>query len=292
MAGIDRPRAREGFVVATIGTFDGVHLGHRRLIEETRRQASALALPCVAVTFDRHPMLIVRPAAAPRLLTGLDHKLELLRERGVGAVVLEFDAKLAAQSAEQFVESVLVDQLGVRALVVGSSFHFGHRHHGDVTLLQSMGASLGFTVTPIELVTDDAERTVISSSLIRQLIADARLDEARRLLGRDHEVRGEAADGRAGLVAVPAELLVPPPGDYRASWSVARVSGTGVARVREGGGAGATMIELAPDPVAEGDAVPDQLAGDGRIAVRFTATIGRGAEPRDAPSTSRSRGYR
>jgi riboflavin kinase/FMN adenylyltransferase len=291
MAGIDRPLASKGSVVATIGTFDGVHLGHRRLIEETRRQAAALALPCVAVTFDRHPMAIVRPAAAPRLLTGLDHKLELLRECGVDVVVLEFDARLAAQSAEQFVESVLVAQLGVRALVVGSSFHFGHRHRGDVTLLQSMGARRGFTVTPVELVTDDAERTVISSTLIRQLIGEARLDEARRLLGRDHEVRGEAADARAGLVAVPAELLVPPAGDYRVSWSTAGVSGTGVARVGERGG-GATMIELAPDVTAEGNAAPDRLAGDGRIAVRFIAAIGRGTEPGEAPSTSRARRYR
>jgi hypothetical protein len=104
-------------------------------------------------------------------------------------------------------------------------------------------------------------------------------------------VRGEAADVRADLVAVPAELLVPPAGDYRVSWSVARVSRTGVARVREGGG-GATMIELAPDVTAEGDAAPARFAGDGRIDVRFIATIGRGAEPGDAPSTSRSRGYR
>ena len=273
MAGIDRPRAGEGPAVATIGTFDGVHLGHRRLIEEARRQAAALGLACVAVTFDRHPMTIVRPASAPRLLTGLDHKLELLRERGLEAVVLEFDAKLAAQSAEQFVERVLVERLGVRALVVGSSFHFGHRHRGDVNLLQSMGASLGFTVTPTELVTDDAERTVISSSLIRRLIAEARLDEARHLLGRDHEVRGEVA-GASGPVAVPAELLVPPPGDYRVSWSMAGAAGTGLARVIEAGGGGATMIELVPDPAAEGDAAPDRLAADGRIAVRFVAAAG------------------
>ncbi len=167
---------------------------------------------------------------------------------------------------------MLVERLGVRALVVGSSFHFGHRHRGDVNLLQSMGASLGFTVTPTELVTDDAERTVISSSLIRRLIAEARLAEAGiALLGRDHEVHGEAA-GASGLVAVPAELLVPPPGDYRVSWSMAGATGTGLARVLEGGD-GATMIELVPDPAAEGNAAPDRSA-DGRIAVRFVAAAG------------------
>jgi riboflavin kinase/FMN adenylyltransferase len=253
MAVTDHPIERGGHVVATIGTFDGVHLGHRRLIDETRRQAAARGLRSVAVTFDRHQMTIVRPEAAPRLLTGLDHKLELLAAAGVDAVVLEFDATRAAQGAEDFVKDVLVGHLGVRALVVGSTFRFGYRHRGDARLLETMGARLGFSVTPIELVTDDGARTVISSSLIRSLVADTRLDEARRLLGRDHEVRGVVVDGAAGLVAVPAELLVPPPGDYRASWSFARTTRAGTARVRETSPDGSTVVELAPSVIDAGD---------------------------------------
>ena len=290
MAAPDRRVEREGYVVATIGTFDGVHLGHRRLIDETRRQAARSGLQSVAVTFDRHPMTIVRPDSAPRLLTGLDHKLELLRARGVEVVVLEFDASRAAQSAEDFVERVLIEQLGVRALVVGSTFRFGHRHRGDAALLESMGARLGFAVTPIELVSDDAEHAVVSSSLIRALVDEARLDEARRLLGRDHEVRGEVVDSSSGLVAIPAELHVPPAGDYLVSWSVARTTGTGTARVRAGGSDEPTLIELAVGVVDAGDGAPDTLAEGARIAVRFVERLG--SEPDEGVSGPPGRSQR
>lgn len=283
---------REGDVVATIGTFDGVHVGHRRLIDETRRQAAATGLGSVAITFDRHPMTIVRPDAVPRLLTGLDHKLELLRARGVAVVVLEFDATRAAQSAEDFVESVLVGRLGVRALVVGSTFRFGHRHRGNVALLQSMGARLGFSVTPIDLVTDDEEQTVISSSFIRSLVEQARLAEARRLLGRDHEVRGQAVDAKHGLVAVPAELVVPPPGDYTASWSARRLATAGTARVGEDRPGDVTVIELSGGGNATGDGASAGLVDGERIAVRFVAPVASAREADGSRPTSRSRGHR
>lgn len=255
--------------MATIGTFDGVHIGHRRLIDETRQQAAANGLPAIAVTFDRHPMAIVRPDSVPRLLTGLDHKLELLRAADVEVVVLKFDAALAAASAEEFVRSVLLDRLGVRGLVVGSSFRFGHRQRGDAALLESMGASLGFSVTAIELVVDDAEHTVVSSSFIRSLVEGAHLDEARRLLARHHEVRGDVVDAPSGLIAIPAELLVPPAGEYRVSWSTKAVAGTGVARVPEVGAT--TSIELRPDRHGSDDGTTSPLANGARLALRFVA---------------------
>jgi riboflavin kinase/FMN adenylyltransferase len=268
----DRRRGGAGRLVATVGTFDGVHVGHQRLIDETRRQAVAAGLRSVAVTFDRHPLTVVRPEAAPRLLTGLEHKLELLRARGVDVVVLAFDAARAAQSAEDFVESVLVDELGVAAVVVGSSFRFGHRHRGNVALLETVGARLGFSVTSIELVTDDEVHTVVSSSLIRSLVEGARLDEARRLLGRDHEVRGEVGAGPA-RVAIPAELVVPPAGEYRAAWSTAASTGTGIVRVPAAPRAGPTVLELHRDAASAGDGARDELAEGEPIAVRFAAPV-------------------
>jgi len=278
-----RHRGHAGNAVATIGTFDGVHVGHQRLIDETRRQAAATGLPAVAVTFDRHPMAIVRPGSAPRLLTGLDHKLELLRARQVDVVVLEFDATLAAESAEDFVRTVLVDRFGVRGLVVGSSFRFGHRHRGDVALLESMGASLGFSVTAIELVVDDAAHTVVSSSFIRALVDGARLDEARRLLGREHEVRGALVAAGQGSIAIPAELLVPPAGEYRVLWSTGRATGTGVGRVLVPKGGDTTAIELFRDRGISGDGAPADLVDGEKIALRFVAPIS------PAPDLGRSR---
>ncbi len=292
MAGIDRVADKPRCVVGTIGTFDGVHVGHQKLVDETRRQAVARGWQSLAITFDRHPMTIVHPDSAPRLLTGLDHKLELLRAREVDVLVLTFDAALAAQSAEDFVERVLVDQLGVRALVVGSSFRFGHRHRGNVALLERMGARLGFSVTSIELVTDDEEHTVVSSSLVRSLVEGARLDEARRLLGRDHEVRGEVLEAGPRSVAVPAELLVPAAGRYRVAWSGRVASGTGIARVPAAGAGEASVIELSRDREASGDGAEGEPAEGERVAVRFISRVEATAPPGSFRPASRSRGHR
>jgi riboflavin kinase/FMN adenylyltransferase len=292
MAAFDRPKGEKRPAAATIGTFDGVHLGHRRLIEETRRQAEASGLRCLAVTFDRHPMSTVRPEAAPRLLTGLDHKLELLRALGVDVVVLEFGADRAAQSAKDFVERVLVGELGVRALVVGSTFQFGHRHRGNVALLRSMGENLGFSVTSIDLVTDDGKHSAISSSSIRHLVGQRRLDEARRLLGRDYEVRGEVVNAARHLIAIPAALLVPPSGDYRATWTAGGSADSGTARVGGTGKGGETVVELSDDPPGTGDGSPHGLVQGEAVAVRFTVPVG-SSRPRDrSQPTSRSAPHR
>ena len=119
---------RPGGTVVTIGVYDGVHLGHQALIGRVRRMAQELGAASAVVTFDRHPATVVRPDSAPRLLTGLDQRLELLAAQGVDyALVLGFDERRAAESAQDFVREVLVDCLGARAVVVGHDFHFGHR---------------------------------------------------------------------------------------------------------------------------------------------------------------------
>ena len=210
-----------GRSVVTIGAYDGVHIGHRLVIERVRSLAASEGLRGVVLTFDRHPASIVRPDSAPLLLTDLAQKLELLAATGIDDIeVIQFDEERATETAEEFVTSVLVSQLRVAAVVVGRNFHFGKARGGNVALLEEMGAELGYRVAPFDLVMDDEAGAgppeVVSSTRIRRHIAAAELAAAERLLGRPHEVRGVAADGagNAVTVEVPPEILLPPPGRY------------------------------------------------------------------------------
>lgn len=201
------PTVPHGPSAVTIGAYDGVHLGHRAVIGEVRRLAAERALMTVVVTFDRHPARTVRPDAAPKLLTDLDQKLELLADCGVDATyVIRFDEERAAESAEDFVDDVLVSRLDARFVVVGDDFRFGHRRAGDVDLLRDMGRSRGFAVEGLELLgaaelgSGDAGDVEISSTLIRGLLSEGDVAAAAQHLGRPHEVRGvvERGDGRGG----------------------------------------------------------------------------------------------
>ena len=139
--------------VLTIGAYDGVHLGHRAVIGEVRRIAEARGVKSAVVTFDRHPASVVRPESAPKLLTSLDQKLELLETTGVDiVVVVPFDHERATESAESFVMSVMVECLGVKAVVVGSDFHFGKDRRGNIDLLTAMGGEEGFDVLSMALI--------------------------------------------------------------------------------------------------------------------------------------------
>jgi len=219
----------------TIGAYDGVHLGHRRLLAILRTRADALGVPAAVVTFDRHPATVLRPDSAPKLLTDGPQKLELLASCGIDlVVVVRFDAERAEESAEDFVDEVLRGALGVKAIVVGEDFHFGHDRTGDVALLRRLGAAMGFDVTGVALTAaEDADRNgddrpvAVSSTRIRSLIAAGDVAAASRLLARPHEVRGEVVhgDGRGGSllgmptanVAVPDAVAVPALGIY-AGW--------------------------------------------------------------------------
>ncbi|MFM7065100.1 MAG: bifunctional riboflavin kinase/FAD synthetase [Actinomycetes bacterium] len=217
----------EGSVV-TIGAYDGVHLGHRTVIGQVVDLAASGGHRPVVVTFDRHPASVVRPGSAPRLLTDLDQKLELLGTTGVDTtVVISFDEVRAAESAEDFVRSVLVDLLNTRLVVVGEDFHFGHRRLGDVELLQDMGRELGFDVRGMTLVAPDGhparDDEQVSSTAIRRALHEGRLDDANAMLGRPHEMRGPVARGDqrgrtigfpTANVAVAEDLLMPADGIY------------------------------------------------------------------------------
>lgn len=213
--------------MVTIGAYDGVHLGHRKVLQLVRELADARGLDAVCVTFDRHPAQVVRPETAPALLTCLDHKLELL----VGAdlvdivCVLPFDEGRSKETAEDFVHEVLVGLLGVRLVVVGADFHFGHHRGGNVALLQRMGADLGFEVIGLGLVAPESDivHEPYSSTRVRHRLAAGDVAGAAELLGRPHEVRGVVVEGdRRGRelgfptanVALTPDVCLPADGIY------------------------------------------------------------------------------
>ncbi|CAB4962853.1 unannotated protein [freshwater metagenome] len=213
--------------VVTIGVFDGVHEGHRRVLQLVRELADARGLDAVCVTFDRHPAQVVRPDSAPRLLTGLDHKLDLIAETELAdiVVVIGFDEQRSHESAEDFVNEVLVERLGARLVVVGADFHFGHDRAGNVAMLDAVGADLGFEVLGLGLVAppDDPGHVAYSSTRIRELLSTGDVRSSSSMLGRPHEVRGVVAHGDArgreigfptANVLVSEEILLPSDGIY------------------------------------------------------------------------------
>ena len=219
----------------TIGAYDGVHIGHRAVLGELRRIADAAGTAATVVTFDRHPATVVRPTSAPKLLTDLDQKLELLEATGSVdvAVVVHFDWKRSQEEPEDFVKEVLVDALGARAVIVGGDFHFGRNRRGTVRLLQAAGERWGFDVVGLGLVDAAGVDGPVSSTAIRRLLATGDVGGAAQLLGRQHEVRGVVGsdDHRgAGLgfptanVQVPPDIMLPSLGIY-AGWYV-RPDGT------------------------------------------------------------------
>ena len=179
-----------GPVALTIGNFDGVHRGHRAMLERLVQMARQLALPCSFLTFEPHPrefFATANPRAGsnepPTRLTRLREKLELIAETGVDRVhVLRFDARLAALAADRFVEDVLLRGLGVRWLLVGRDFRFGARRAGDFAALQSAAEKRGFILEAMQDVMEGGER--VSSSAVRGALASGDLAGAARLLGR------------------------------------------------------------------------------------------------------------
>ena len=167
----------------TIGNFDGVHRGHRAMLDRLVAKARALGLACSVLTFEPHPREFFSAATAPTRLSRLREKLELIAEAGIDRThVLRFGARLAAMSAERFIEDVLVRGIGVRWLLVGRDFRFGARRMGDFEMLNAAGARQGFGVEAMDDVLEGAQR--ISSSGVRAALASGDLEAAATLLGR------------------------------------------------------------------------------------------------------------
>jgi riboflavin kinase/FMN adenylyltransferase len=211
--------------VITIGAYDGVHRGHRAVIAQVQARAAELGARSVVVTFDRHPASVIRPDAAPRLLTNPAQKLELLADTGVDAtVVVPFSPEQARETPVDFVERVIVNALRTQAVIVGSDFHFGHMRQGNVTLLREMGERHDFTCEPVVLVSRaDGVDEPISSTAIRRALAGGEIETATRLLGRALEVRGTVVTGdqrgrtigfATANVEIPNGMCLPSDGVY------------------------------------------------------------------------------
>jgi riboflavin kinase / FMN adenylyltransferase len=186
------PKVARGHVALTIGNFDGVHRGHQAMLSRLTEAAEDLELPSAVLTFDPHPREFFARDQAPPRLSSIRGKLEHFRAAGVARVhVARFDAKLAAMSAEEFIERVLVGQLGVRWVLVGDDFRFGRGRSGDLAVLRA--AARQFSVEAMPTVSIDAERA--SSTAVRNALAAGELDHAARLLGRSYAISGRVAHG-------------------------------------------------------------------------------------------------
>jgi riboflavin kinase / FMN adenylyltransferase len=216
------PSVRE--TVVTVGTFDGVHRGHRDVVERLVARSAQLGVASLLVTFDPHPMQVVNPLAAPLLLTMMEEKLEVLAETGLEYLaVVPFDAALAGYSAEQFVELVLRRCFRMRELLIGYDHGFGRQRAGNVEVLEELGKKSGFRV---EIVAPIAARDgrSISSTSIRRAVAGGDLERAGESLGRPYSVSGKVLPGESrghsigfptlNLGAPPKRKLLPPEGVY------------------------------------------------------------------------------
>ncbi|WP_235833604.1 bifunctional riboflavin kinase/FAD synthetase [Aeromicrobium chenweiae] len=216
------PRAEPAAV--TVGNFDGVHRGHQHVIARTRELADGL--PVIAITFEPHPLAVVAPERAPKRLTTMRRRVELLHAAGVDEVrILDFTREMAGWTPQEFVDRVLLDQLRTTLVAVGDNFRFGHRASGDTTFLREAGARAGFAVDGLGL---DGGTEPFSSTLVRRYVAEGRLPEAAEVLGRPHEISGVVRKGDqrgrelgfpTANVPVDEAYAVPPDGVY-AGWVV------------------------------------------------------------------------
>jgi len=179
----------------TIGNFDGVHYGHRRILRRLRELASEHDWKPSVLTFDPHPTRIVAPDRTPPLLTSPETRANLMREEGIAQVlILPITRELSQLSPEQFVKDLLVDKLGARAVLVGDNFRYGHRHAGDVKLLAELGRKFGFLTEIVPAVS--CRGRIVSSSGVRELIRAGKVDLAARFLMRPYAIEGEVVHGR------------------------------------------------------------------------------------------------
>ena len=204
-----RPFVPEGSIV-TIGNFDGMHMGHRRLLDRTRQKAKACRMPCVVISFWPHPLQVLAAAHAPPLLISREQRLGLFQNQGMDLCLeLPFTPALAALSPEEFVREALVP-LNTRELIIGYDFSLGKRRAGNAAVLTALGREYGFTLEQLDpVIVGDA---VVSSTRVRDLLRAGHVWEARALLGRFHSIAGPVVHGRrvgAGLGFPTANLATP-----------------------------------------------------------------------------------
>lgn len=184
--------------VVTIGNFDGVHIGHQALLHTVVEKAAAIGGTSVALTFDPHPMRVLTDNDHPPLITLSEQKTELIGRAGIDILImLPFTAEFAAISARAFVEELLVRRIGMKALVVGNDYTFGRHREGNIDILRQWAPDLNYEVLVIDWIQPANGRDRrISSTRVRELVMDGRMDDAKKLLGRYYQIRGVVATGR------------------------------------------------------------------------------------------------
>jgi len=196
--------------VVSVGTFDGLHLGHQRILRDVVERARATSQHSAVVTFDPHPVRVLRPEQAPRMIETLGQRLQGFERMGLdGALVLRFDRAFSLLSPREFLQAILVDGLHAASVSVGENFCFGHRGAGDVGLLSRFGGEHGFEVViaqPVEI-----GGRIVSSTSVRTAIAEGRVEEGSRLLGRPFALTGEIrrGEGRGRTILFPTLNLQP-----------------------------------------------------------------------------------
>jgi riboflavin kinase/FMN adenylyltransferase len=231
--------------VVTVGSFDGVHLGHQAVLREVAERAARRGAASVLVTFEPHPASVLSPRGAPLRLTSREEQAEFLAELELDyLVVLRFDQRMAELSAEEFVHEVLLAECGMQELVLGENHGFGRDRHGDCKTLPGLGERLGFGVTVVEPV-PDAQGEAISSTRIRNALVAGELDEVAEWLGRPYRMTGRVMRGvgRGRTIGVPTINLEGPPGD-----KALPPDGVYAARVEWGGGTAGAMLNQGPRP--------------------------------------------
>ncbi len=212
---------RLGPAAVAIGNFDGVHLGHQKILRAVAQAARRQGLVSIALTFEPHPLAVVAPKRAPEMLMRLEERIELIQHEGIEHVaVLPFTPELARLSPEGFAREVLAGRLRAARVVVGRSFRFGRNQAGDVAALRCLGSSLGFQVEEAGTVSVDGGP--VSSTRVRRLVREGSVARARRLLGRCYSLRGPIVKGRGigskrtvpTLNLAPAGQMLPADGVY------------------------------------------------------------------------------
>lgn len=196
--------------VLSVGNFDGMHLGHQKILRQVVERAQAQQGVAGVITFDPHPLKVLRPGQAPPMVETIGQRMERFASIGLeAALILRFDRSLAALTPEQFVRDVLIEELKTSAVLVGANFRFGHRQEGNVETLMELGRRFGFSVQIVEPVMIDNE--FVSSTGVRNAIAEGRVVYAARLLGRPFGLTGEIirGAGRGSSVLFPTLNLAP-----------------------------------------------------------------------------------
>lgn len=203
---IDKPLVNP---VLTIGNFDGVHRGHLALFEKVKERARAIGGRSAVMTFEPHPIKVIKPGNGPPLITPTLEKIELIGRAGIDVLFcIPFTPDFAGISAEDFIKTILVEKIGIKEIVVGYDYAFGRNREGNIPLLKEMGEKFGFAVHLLGPI--HVDQMLVSSTSIRRLVKEGKLEEAKTLLGRDFQVEGTVVRGHnrgAALLGFPTANL-------------------------------------------------------------------------------------